>query len=130
MRASWSLDELASHIVNHYRYRDKTALFKSLIRGTALIGKESDHSMLVRLSHEPPAVQDKLDAELLRRWHAGETIGLGPLTRLVREVAKRTGHGPAVVMAAAADELIATARVSARANGSNGFAEMETGNGL
>lgn len=110
MRASWSLDDLVTAMAEHFGYANRTALLKSMIRGAALVGRNSNHAMLLRLSQEPPAVQDKIDAELCRMWKDGESIAEGPMKKLAERIAAETGRAPETVLALTAQEIIARAR--------------------
>lgn len=115
IRASWSLDDLVDAMAKHFGYADRTGLIKSLIRGCALVGRNSNHAMLLRLSHEPPAVQDKIDAELCRMWKERESIAEGPMKKLAEKIAAQTGRAPNTVLKLTAEQIIERAR---RNNGS------------
>ncbi len=70
-RVSWTLDELTGKMALEYGYADRTALIKSMMRLGAMLGPESPyHEMLRDMANETPAVQEKIDGELLRRWEA------------------------------------------------------------
>lgn len=110
-RASWSLDELANEMARHFGYPDRTALLKSMIRGCALVGATANHSLLLRLARESPAMQDKIDAEMLRRWRAKEVVMEGPLTEMAKRVMQQTGVPTNYVMNMAAEDIIEKVRV-------------------
>lgn len=110
LRASWSLDDLADAMVKHFGYADRTALLKSMIRGCALVGRQSNHAMLLRLSRESPAVQDKIDEEICRMWRDGESLVEGVMKKMAEQVAGETGLAPDTVLEVTAVEIIARAR--------------------
>ncbi len=102
LRASWSLDKLATEMATHYGYADRTALLKSMIRLGAMLGQESPvHKELHLIAEETPMLQDKIDAELLRRWNANAPGIFLQLRRAIDEVSRALG-GSAV------EELLAT----------------------
>jgi hypothetical protein len=102
LRASWSLDKLATEMATHYGYADRTALLKSMIRLGAMLGQESPvHKALHMIAEETPMLQDKTDAELLRRWNANVPGIFVQLRKAVDEVSRALG-GSAV------EELLAT----------------------
>jgi hypothetical protein len=95
MRASWALDELAGELWKHFDYPDKTALVKGLVRYCALVDKSKPHGMTARLAREPAWVQDKIDAEILRMWRAGEHLHGQMLEKLIAET-RAAGDGVAL----------------------------------
>lgn len=110
LRASWSLDNLAESMARHFGYADRTAFIKSLVRGCALVGRRGNHAMLIRLSHEPPAVQDKIDAEICRMWREVESIDEGHMRKMAERASAETGMTPETVLEVTALEIILRAR--------------------
>lgn len=98
-------------MAQHFGYADKTALLKSLVRLCALIGRNGiAHTIALPMSHEPPAVQDKIDKELLRMWNANETVDAAYLGRVAVNAAAEAGIEPQALLARAGQELIARVR--------------------
>lgn len=91
MRWSWALDELAKEMARHFGYSDTTALVKGLLRYCARVDKSIGHDFSVPLSKEPPAIQDQIDALILKKWRKGEHIHRQRLEEMLREVAEEMG---------------------------------------
>lgn len=118
MRASWSLDSLLGEMAAGLGYADKTALTKSLVRICALVGRESPvHAMVLGISHLAPAMQDKVDEEILRMWRTGEAIENQQLAEIVKRLAEEYKVGPNSLLQAAGEQLVKRALLEEVASG-------------
>lgn len=107
-RWSWALDELAREMAAHYDMPDVSALTRGVLRYLATVDKSTHLTWSRRIAQESPEVQDKIDAELLRMWRAGEHLHGQKFERTIREVLAEEGRDDAAdrVAELAAEEFI------------------------
>lgn len=96
LRISDDLGTLVDEIVKQFGYSDRTACVKSLIRLTALVGRDAPgHALAMPMCHQNWTTQDKIDREILRMWRADERLDVGYLAAILGQVI--TGSWPAAM---------------------------------